>query len=269
MKQERYNNESKMFRKITGSKFQREHTAQFNFCDMKVHALKTKTEIHPSKRHLFKVRFLIFVKYQLTIVTGKSYVLLSSVQEFIEIEAWLLLTFFLCLHNQSSSIHSTVTNEKVQMFEKGDSSNRQKTKAAPFGMFYFKIWVGFCLNTGKRFFLEASIYNQQKLLQFFQKTVQRIFKIALCLRDRNVFMWQSLEILNIFNTLNLNQIFWKMKTFLKKLDNWFLVESIKVENAINGMEKGKWNREIRNGLIPKKEVFASNYFYLFQKFDSF
>ena len=41
-------------------------------------------------------------------------------QEFIEIEAWLLPTFFLCLHNQLSSVHSFVTFQRVQMFEKGD-----------------------------------------------------------------------------------------------------------------------------------------------------
>ena len=33
-------------------------------------------------------------------------VLFNSVQEFIEIETWLLLTFFLCLRNQLMSIHS-------------------------------------------------------------------------------------------------------------------------------------------------------------------
>ena len=32
--------------------------------------------------------------------------------------AWLLLTFFLCLHNQLSSIHSIITYETEQMFEK-------------------------------------------------------------------------------------------------------------------------------------------------------
>ena len=35
--------------------------------------------------------------------------LLESVQEFIEIEAWLFLTFSICLHNQLNSIHSIVT----------------------------------------------------------------------------------------------------------------------------------------------------------------
>ena len=39
----------------------------------------------------------------------KSCVLPNSVQEFIEIEAWLLFTFFICLHNQLSSIHSIFT----------------------------------------------------------------------------------------------------------------------------------------------------------------
>ena len=44
-------------------------------------------------------------------------------------------------------------------------------------------------------------------------------------------MWQSLKILNVFNTLTLKQIFWKTKTFFKKLEYRFLVESTKIENA--------------------------------------
>ena len=31
----------------------------------------------------------------------ETYALLNSVQKFIEIQSWLLLTFFICLHNQS------------------------------------------------------------------------------------------------------------------------------------------------------------------------
>ena len=34
----------------------------------------------------------------------KNFLLLNSVQKFIEIQAWLLMTFFLCLHNQPISI---------------------------------------------------------------------------------------------------------------------------------------------------------------------
>ena len=43
---------------------------------------------------------------------------LDSVEKFIEIQGWLLLTFFICLHNQLSSFSSTI----VQI---SDSSNRQ------------------------------------------------------------------------------------------------------------------------------------------------
>ena len=57
------------------------------------------------------------------------------------------------------------------------------------------------------------------------------FKIALCLRDRHVFMWQWLEILNVIYVLTLKQINWKMKTFFKKLEYCFLVESTKIENV--------------------------------------
>ena len=55
-----------------------------------------------------------------TLISGKSCVLLSLVQEFVEIEAWLLLAFSFCLHNQISSINFIDTSQ-----EKGYSSNRQ------------------------------------------------------------------------------------------------------------------------------------------------
>ena len=61
--------------------------------------------------------------------------------------------------------------------------------------------------------------------------VVEISEIALHLRDWHVFMWQSVEVLNVFNNLTLKQIFWKTKTFLKKLGYCFLVKSIKIENA--------------------------------------
>ena len=44
-------------------------------------------------------------------------------------------------------------------------------------------------------------------------------------------MWQSLEILNVFNTLTLKQVFWKTKTFFKKLEYRFLIESPKIGNS--------------------------------------
>ena len=89
-------------------------------------------------------------RFPLTILTGK---ILFSVQKIFEIQGWLLLTFSICLHNQLSSFNSIV----IQMSEKRDSSNRQwKWMVASFSNFYGKIWVGFCLNIRKRFFLEFS-----------------------------------------------------------------------------------------------------------------
>ena len=46
---------------------------------------------------------------------------LDSVQNIIETRGWVLLTFFICLHNQLSFFNSII----VQMSEKCDSSNRQ------------------------------------------------------------------------------------------------------------------------------------------------
>ena len=40
-----------------------------------------------------------------------------------------------------------------------------------------------------------------------------IFKIALLLRDRLVFIRQSMEILSVFYTLTLKQILWKTQPF--------------------------------------------------------
>ena len=80
-------------------------------------------------------------------------------------------------------------------------------------------------------------------------------------------MWQSVEILNDSNTLTLKQIFWKTKTFFKKLENCFLVESTNIENTLfpyktaiseadvktNGMVSSKWT-------YHKERSLACNYF---------
>ena len=61
---------------------------------------------------------IVLVFLLLTILTWKA---LSLLKKIIEIQGWLLLTFFICLHNQLSSFDSII----VQMPEKHDSSNRQ------------------------------------------------------------------------------------------------------------------------------------------------
>ena len=71
-------------------------------------------------------------KQHLTILKGKNCVLIISVQKFMEIGDWLLLTFLICLRNQLSSIHSIATYQKVQMFEQSNSSNRQNMNDCSF-----------------------------------------------------------------------------------------------------------------------------------------
>ena len=81
-------------------------------------------------------------------------------------------------------------------------------------------------------------------------------------------MWQSLKVLNVFKTLTLIQIFWKTKTFFKKLEYAFLVESAKIENASFPYKTAlseaniKTNRIVSTKWIYHKERrFASNYFF--------
>ena len=105
----------------------------------------------------------------------------------------------------------------------------------PFNKFYGKIWVSFCLSTRKRFSLEVLFWSQQKEHRFFQKMVPGIFKITLLLRERHVFIWQSLETLNVFNTLTLKEVFSKTRKFFKKLELLLLwtslIQSNKIENV--------------------------------------
>ena len=119
--------------------------------------------------------------------------------------------------------------------------------------------------------IDSSFKANRKSIDSSKKTVLGIFKIALRLRDRHVFMRPSVEILKVFNTVILKQIFWKTKTFFKKLELRFLVESTKIENALfpyktaiseanvktNRMVNAKWT-------YHKERSFASNYFILFQ-----
>ena len=46
MKQERYNNQSKIFGEITASKFQEQHTPQFSVCRYEDLCPAAKTELH-------------------------------------------------------------------------------------------------------------------------------------------------------------------------------------------------------------------------------
>ena len=86
-------------------------------------------------------------------------------------------------------------------------------------------------------------------------------------------MWQPLGILNSCNSLILKQIFSKTKTFFKKLENQFLIESTKIEIVIFSRKATllKANVKInRTGTAKwtyhKGQSFVSNYFIFLLKF---
>ena len=75
------------------------------------------------------------------------------------------------------------------------------------------------------------------------------------------------------NTLPLKRIFWKTKTFFKKLEYGFFVESTKIENASFSFRTAmseanvKTNRMVSTKWTYHKErSFASSYFFFFFKF---
>ena len=87
-------------------------------------------------------------------------------------------------------------------------------------------------------------------------------------------MWQSVKVSNIFNTLTLKQIFWKTKTFLKKLEYSFLVEATKIENTsfpfktamsetnikTNRMSTTKWSYQKEWSSASNYVIFVENFF---------
>ena len=89
----------------------------------------------------------------LTILTGKNF----FTQFNTSFAAWLILTFSICLHNQLSSIHLLPHMKEYRCLKKVihqiDSNYEWLLLLASF---CGKIWVCFCLDTGKCFFLEVS-----------------------------------------------------------------------------------------------------------------
>ena len=88
-----------------------------------------------------------------------------------------------------------------------------------------------------------------------------IFKIALGLRDRHIFVWQPLRYLKIF---------WKTKTLFKNLERLFMVESAKIEKITFQYKTALWIDDVKanrlgstNWSISTSNI-ASNCF-IFQK----
>ena len=88
-------------------------------------------------------------------------------------------------------------------------------------------------------------------------------------------MWQSVEILNVFNTSTLKQIFSKTEIFSEKLENRFLVESTQIENPSFPYKTSISEANVKTNKIVstkwtyhKKRSFVSSYFIFFENFDS-
>ena len=76
-----------------------------------------------------------------------------------------------------------------------------------------------------------------------------------------------MKILNVFNSLTLKQIFWKTKTFLKKLEYSFLFGSTEIENTSFPYKTAiseanvKTNKMVTTKSTYRKECnFSGNYF---------
>ena len=65
---------------------------------------------------------------------------LVAAQKFIEIQGWLLLTLFICLHNQLSSFNSIIVQMSEKRVHQIDSKNEWLLLSVTFTC------VGFCLN---------------------------------------------------------------------------------------------------------------------------
>ena len=79
----------------------------------------------------------------------------------------MFLIFFICLRNQSYSIHSILTYQRVKIFEKDDNySIGRKWTGLLFGRLCCKIFISFCFITEEHSFLEVS----------FLKTAERALK---------------------------------------------------------------------------------------------
>ena len=85
-------------------------------------------------------------------------------------------------------------------------------------------------------------------------------------------MGQSVKVSKVFKTLTLKQIFWKKKTFFKKLEHHFLVETTETENTsfpfktalsetnvkTNRMATTKWTYHKEWSFDSKSFIFLEN-----------
>ena len=76
-----------------------------------------------------------------------------------------------------------------------------------------------------------------------------------------------MEILNVFNTLILKQVFWEAKDFFKNLEYRFLVEGTEIESASISYKTAISEANAKTNILvstkwtyQQERSFASNYF---------
>ena len=100
---------------------------------------------------------------------------------------------------------------------------------APFSKFSGKICVSFCLNTGKRFFLEVLFSSQQK--GFLKNGTTKDFQNNPLLERWACFYVTISETFVHFQYFSFETDFLENKKKLKKLEFSLLAERTKIENA--------------------------------------
>ena len=212
----------------------------------------------------FNLYFLILLRgayvysSTLTIITGKNCVFLNSVQIFTKIQGWLLLTFFICLHNQLSSIHSiSHINKEYRCLNKIFHQNRQK-KLLQQNLGWFLFWHR------KTLCLRGFILKPRGRAWILLKMILGIFKIALFERS-TCFYVTTTGNFECFPYFIFDADFLKDKNLFQKTGVLFF--STKIESAIfphktalpeanvktNRMRSTKWT-------YHKGQSFATNYF---------
>ena len=160
----------------------------------------------------------------LTILTEKNCVQFSA-----RMAAWLLLTFFICLYNQSSSIHFITRIKEYRCLKNLIHQIEGKNEwLLPSANFTAKFGLVFVL-TLEDAFSQTFHFKATKSVQVLLKNGTTDFQNCLPFERSTCFYVEIREILNVFHAFK--QVFWKTKTFFKKLQYRFSVESTKIENA--------------------------------------
>ena len=100
------------------------------------------------------------------------------------------------------------------------TENERSLLAATFTAEFESVFV---LTQESAFYLRFDFKANRTSIGSTKKRYPGIFKIALCFRDWHVFMWQSVEILNVFNAVNFETNFLKKEKLFEKTGITFFI----------------------------------------------